>query len=532
MKKQLLKLSLGIVTIFGFVLNSNAQCPSIICPSNVTVNSDTGICGAVVNYTAPIGIDSCGGGLIMDTLMFTGSMQMFIVPAGVDTLTIESWGAEGGNGGFTTGKGAYTKGSIAVNQGDTFYVYVGGQGGVPAAGYNGGGVGGNGPTTTTAGGGGGASDIRFGDTLLTSRIMVAAGGGGSGGTASYSPAGGDGGAGTQCTSPNGYGGGLASGACASSLAGGCSGGASGPYGSGGGGGGLNSGGAGGAAGTGSYGTAGILGVGGDGGAYANRNGGGGGGGGYYGGGGGMSGSGGCNGGGGGGSSFVDNVLFSLINFTSGIQNGNGQVVITYKGSTATTMISGLGSGSTFPLGTTTETYMVKNSQGDSAICSFTVTVNGGVDTSVTRTGFVLSSNESGASYQWVNCDSNYMAISGATNQSYNVTMNGSYAVVVTKNGCTDTSACQTIGNVGINTFDFVGVSIYPNPTNGWFTINLGEYNETLNYIVTSIDGRIISQKTNIGANKIMVDLSDESKGIYLLKLYNTKSSGVFRITRL
>ncbi len=532
MKKQLLKLSLSILTAIGFAVQSNAQCPSISCPGNITVNSDSGICGAVVNYTIPVGIDSCGGGLISDTLAFTGAMQMFIVPAGVDSLTIESWGAEGGNGGFTTGKGAYTIGKVAVNQGDTLYVYVGGQGGVPSAGFNGGGIGGSGPTTTSAGGGGGASDIRSGDTLLTSRIMVAAGGGGSGGTASYSPAGGDGGAGTLCTSPYGYGGGLASGACASSLAGGCNGGASGPYGSGGGGGGLNNGGAGGGSGTGSYGTAGVLGIGGDGGAYANRNGGGGGGGGYYGGGGGMSGSGGCNGGGGGGSSYVDNNLFTSINFSSGTQSGNGQVVITYKSSTATTMISGLGSGSTFPIGTTTETYMVKNSQGDSALCSFTVTVNGGVDTSVSRNLSTFTANETGATYQWLNCDSSFMAISGATNQSYTATTNGSYAVVVSKNGCTDTSACQMINNVGISPNEFGNISIYPNPTNGLFTIDMGSYDEAVNYTITSIDGRIVTQKSNVIDNKITIDLGNESKGVYLLKLHNHKSSSVFRISRL
>jgi hypothetical protein len=65
------------------------------------------------------------------------------------------------------------------------------------------------------------------------------------------------------------------------------------------------------------------------------------------------------------------------------------------------------------------------------------------DTTVTITDAVLSSNQPNASYQWLDCSSNNL-ISGAINQSYNATSNGSYACIIT-NGCaTDTSSCQQI----------------------------------------------------------------------------------------
>ena len=277
------------------------------------------------------------------TFNYTGSLQTYTVPACVTSIKIESWGAQGGNSAYSGANGGYTNGIINVIAAQVFYLYVGGQGGLPTAGYNGGGIGGS--TTTIGGGGGGASDVRLNGTTLTDRIMVAAGGGASGGYGGYSPQGGAGGTGNFCGTPNGYGGAGGVGGCASGGDGGCVGGTAPSYGTGGAGGGMTSGGGIAGSGSGVYGTAGVLGVGGNGGNYATTNGGGGGGGGYYGGSGGMSGSGGCNGGGGGGSSYINNVSFSSQVFTGGIRNGNGQIIVTVMTSTSPPSTPGVITGS-------------------------------------------------------------------------------------------------------------------------------------------------------------------------------------------
>jgi hypothetical protein len=217
-----------------------------------------------------------------------------------------------------------------------------------------------------------------------------------------------------------------------------------------------------------------------------------------------------------GPTFSDNCNVNVIYTLSGATTGSG---------------TNDASGTTFNVGVTTLQYTVSDSSGNTSNCSFTIT-NNTVDTSVTRNLSTFTSNETGATYQWLNCDSNNIAITGATNQSYTATTNGSYAVVVSKNGCTDTSACQMINNVGISTNEFGNISIYPNPTNGLFTIDMGSYDEAVNYTVSSIDGRVVTQKLNVTDNKITIDLGNESKGVYLLKLHNHKSSSVFRVTRL
>ncbi len=105
------------------------------------------------------------------TFTYTGAQQTFTVPTGVTLVTIECWGASGGDGFTAGGKGGYAKGVKTVTAGSNIYVNVGGQGssgggdGVQltvSGGWNGGGSGysDSGNKWGKIGGGGGASDVR------------------------------------------------------------------------------------------------------------------------------------------------------------------------------------------------------------------------------------------------------------------------------------------------------------------------------------------------------------------------------------
>jgi hypothetical protein len=84
---------------------------------------------------------------------------------------------------------------------------------------------------------------------------------------------------------------------------------------------------------------------------------------------------------------------------------------------------------------------------DSKNCVKTATVNitqpAPINTSVSVNGGTLTALQTGATYQWYNCNNN-TNIPGATSQSYVVPGNGSYAVIITVGACSDTSACQVI----------------------------------------------------------------------------------------
>jgi len=238
------------------------------------------------------------------TFNYTGGAQSYTVPAGVTSIAIKAWGAQGGTLLNAGGSGGYATGILGVSPNQVLYVYVGEQPTTATGGFNGGGAGLNDGISR---GGGGASDVRISGYGLSERVIVAAGGGG---------------ATNQAVERGGYGGGVTGGdgVGAEGYAGDgyCGHGAT-----------QTAGGAGSV----NYGksTAGSWGQGGNA-LLAMNNFGGGGGGGYYGGGAGD------HGGGGGGSSYVGG-LTSSISTTADQRSGNGLVTITY-GASSTIITTG------------------------------------------------------------------------------------------------------------------------------------------------------------------------------------------------
>jgi hypothetical protein len=120
----------------------------------------------------------------------------------------------------------------------------------------------------------------------------------------------------------------------------------------------------------SQGDSGTLGNGGNGDTY-DFGGGGGGGGGYYGGGGGC---GFFEGGGGGGSNYIGGVSAPMLSQLAGVRTGDGLVRLSFAATGGLVQTEGLPSGSLFPVGTTTNTFVVFDGSGNTATCSFQVTV--------------------------------------------------------------------------------------------------------------------------------------------------------------
>lgn len=79
--------------------------------------------------------------------------------------------------------------------------------------------------------------------------------------------------------------------------------------------------------------------------------------------------------------------------------------------------------------------------------------NCGFDTTLTISNGTLTVGEVGASYQWIFCSTVNYPINNAINQTYNPIFGGEYAVIINKNGCSDTSQCffnQSIAAGGCN----------------------------------------------------------------------------------
>lgn len=348
----------------GIYGTASAQCLTISCNSNTTVNNDTGSCGAVVNYTSPTVTGYTCLGVNQDTFNYTGAVQTFVVPPGVTSVNIQTWGAQGGSNWVNNNNfGGYVAADVAVTPGTTLYVYVGGQATSTAGGFNGGGSG-----EGAGKGGGGGTDVRIGGTTYNDRVVCAGGGGGAGYWSNLHVVGGQGGGLTGgngyrdpdfATNPGGKGGsqviGGADGTCINFNVVACAGGFG-------------------------YGGS-ITGCGCE--VY-------GGGGGWYGG----AASGNCRGGGGGSGYAIPTATNVVMN--TGVRAGNGRVIIAYNGGApAVTQTAGLPSGSLFPVGTTTNTFTSTDGI-NTATCSFSVTVLD-VETPVLSNipGAIAQSNDAG-----------------------------------------------------------------------------------------------------------------------------------------
>jgi len=158
----------------------------------------------------------------------------------------------------------------------------------------------------------------------------------------------------------------------------------------------------------------------------------------------------------------------------------------------------------------------------------TVTVNPAPIVSVMQTGNQITSNQSGANYQWLDCDNSFATIAGATNQTYVATANGNYAVEIDLNGCIDTSICTPITTTGMNAFQNSDLIIYPNPTTGLIYVS-GSREANMDYELVDVIGKIVSAGKLNSKNGI-IDISELSKGIYFFKA-GAENPRIFKIIK-
>ncbi|MCW3084052.1 MAG: hypothetical protein JWP12_1418 [Bacteroidetes bacterium] len=201
-------------------------------------------------------------------------------------------------------------------------------------------------------------------------------------------------------------------------------------------------------------------------------------------------------------------------------------------SSSTISATGCGGSYTAPDGAVyissgTETAIIPNYTG----CDSTITINLtiiSVDTSVTVNLPVITANEAGATYQWIDCGTS-LPIAGETNQSFTAAANGDYAVVVTMGTCSGTSICVSVMNTGVAqaAADNI-VNIYPNPTNGSFSIQTGAVANLL--VVTDLLGRTVTQIKPV-TTRTVIDLTGEKNGVYFVKIITEKGTKTMKIVK-
>ena len=121
---------------------------------------------------------------------------------------------------------------------------------------------------------------------------------------------------------------------------------------------------------------------------------------------------------------------------------------------------------------------------------------------------------------------------GETGQTFTATANGNYAVIVTaSNGCEETSPCVAITTIGLleNTFG-QALTLYPNPTTGNFTIDLGSEVDAVELTVLDLSGKVISSTRYTQTEAIQYHLNEPS-GVYILEIKSADHKARVRLVK-
>ncbi len=114
----------------------------------------------------------------------------------------------------------------------------------------------------------------------------------------------------------------------------------------------------------------------------------------------------------------------------------------------------------------------------------------------------------------------YMPVPGGfIGQSYTATANGQYAVIVSQNGCADTSACYQVTGIGLNEYeDGNYFKVSPNPSKGLLCIRVADELKNATITIMNSMGETVFSKPHVDGKQLDIDLSNQVRGFYLLEI--------------
>jgi hypothetical protein len=130
----------------------------------------------------------------------------------------------------------------------------------------------------------------------------------------------------------------------------------------------------------------------------------------------------------------------------------------------------------------------------------------------------LQAQEIDGDFQWYDCSTPGVPISGATTRVFAAPDHGSYFVVVSSKGCTSTSDCYSAAGVGLggNSAKTTGVKLYPNPATNEFVVAT-EALIARTIVIRDLTGREIRRITP-GARVTTIPLREVQPGIYSIEV--------------
>jgi hypothetical protein len=175
------------------------------------------------------------------------------------------------------------------------------------------------------------------------------------------------------------------------------------------------------------------------------------------------------------------------------------------------------------------TAVFQAANGCDSTVNLTLTVEA-IDITTTLTSGTLTANQTGATYQWVDCDNANAAIPGETNATYSPTaITGNYAVEVTFNNCTETSACTLVDFTSLDELNINSSVVFPNPVSDVFEIKNIEQFGTINSIsLMDANGKVVKQ---ISLNYSSTNIGNLDSGIYFLRIESESGDSIITVVK-
>ncbi|WP_107038634.1 choice-of-anchor V domain-containing protein [Brumimicrobium mesophilum] len=152
-----------------------------------------------------------------------------------------------------------------------------------------------------------------------------------------------------------------------------------------------------------------------------------------------------------------------------------------------------------------------------------------IDNTTSIVGDTLTANQTGATYQWVDCDNGNAAISGATSMTFTPMVSGNFAVEISLNNCVETSNCTFVDLLAIDEFEIESIVVYPNPVNDILEIkNMNQFGEINTITLIDANGKIAKQ---IAVNSTSVDVEGLESGIYYLRIKGSQGISTIKVVK-
>lgn len=171
----------------------------------------------------------------------------------------------------------------------------------------------------------------------------------------------------------------------------------------------------------------------------------------------------------------------------------------------------------------TETLL--NAGGCDSVVTIALTIDGIVASITQIDDYTLEASPSAGTYQWLDCQNGMLPITGEDTQIFSAVPNGSYAVVVSNNSCSDTSNCIVIQNAA-------SIVAYPNPTQGSVSIQMINVSGQVEVIVQNSLGVVtFNQNYNVPSENIVFDILG-SAGCYTVEIITSQFTVVHDVIKL